>query len=254
MILFLTLKNLEVVLLSKKYVIFKDDDVGKDFDRFKKWIEIVIENDAKAAVGLIGKYMKDKELSSYLNSLEYKKIEIFCHGYSHSNFPFYLRKIWRNNKILPVEFDRNENSHDSSLKKYRRAENKYLDRNTITFGPPGNVWNDRIIDPLLQNGFKIMFSWKMIKYELFKIPLSNNLWQNSFDEYLKIYEKNKNDPIYTLQFHHGALTENQFQLMFEVIDFLRNKENRIFVTPTELLKISKNDKTIFKLMAPENMK
>lgn len=235
-------------------MVFKDDDIGKDIEGFKKWIDLVLKNDAKAAIGLIGKYMKDQELRDYLNSLDKKKIEVFCHGYSHSNLPFFLRKIWRGNRILPVEFDRNFYNHDSSLKKYRRAENKYLDRNAITFGPPGNVWNNSVIDPLLQNGFKLMFSWKKINHDLLKIPLSNNLWQNSLDEYLKVYEKNKNDPIYTLQFHHANLTENQFQLMNEVIGFLKNEESRIFVTPSELLKISKSDKTIFNLMAPENMK
>ena len=40
--------------MTKKYVIFKDDDVGKYFDRLKKWIDIVLKNDAKAAIGLIG--------------------------------------------------------------------------------------------------------------------------------------------------------------------------------------------------------
>ena len=253
MILFLTHKNLEVVLLTKKYVIFKDDDVGKDFERFKRWIDVVIENDAKATVGLIGKYMKDHELRNYINSFDEKTIEVFCHGFSHSHLPFLLRKIWRGNRILPVEFNRNLNSHGSSLKKYRQAENKYLERNAITFGPPGNIWNDSVIDPLLQNGFKLMFSWDKIKHDLFKIPLSDNLRQNSLDEFINIYEKNKNEPIYTLQFHHAALTENQLKITAEVIDFLKIKEKRVFVTPKELLNISKSDKTIFNLIAPENM-
>jgi hypothetical protein len=86
------------------------------------------------------------------------------------------------------------------------------------------------------------------------IPLSDNLKQNSLKEFIKVYEKNKNDPIYTLQFHHASLSEKQFKVMTEVIDFLKNNEDRIFVTPSELLKICKKNVTIYNLMAPKNMR
>jgi hypothetical protein len=258
MILLLTHKNLEVILLAKKYVVFKDDDVGKDFEELKKWINVVLENNAKAAIGLIGKYMKNQELRDFLNSLNGEKIEVFCHGYSHSRLPFLLIKMYRKNRFYPVEFDRDFKSHNLSLKRYRQAENKYLDRKAITFGPPGNIWNDSVINALLQNDFKLMFSWEKAKHDLFTIPLSDNLRQNSLDEFIKVYEKNKNDLIYTLQFHHSSLSEKQFRVMAEVIDFLKNNEDRVFVTlfvtPSELLKISKSDKTIFDLMAPENIR
>ena len=254
MILFLTHKRLEVRLLSKKYVVFKDDDIGRDFENFKKWIDIIFKNDAKAAVGLIGKYLKNKELRNYLNMQNKEQIEVFCHGYSHSYIPFLLRKIYKNNRILPVEFNRNFKSHDSSLKKYRQVENIYLKNKTITFGPPGNIWNDSVIDALLKNNFKLMFSWRKAKQGLLIIPLSANLRQNSLKEFIEVYEKNKNDSIFTLQFHHANLTEKQFTIIAEVINFLKNNENRIFVTPSELLKISKNDITIFNLMAPEKKK
>jgi len=254
MILSLTHKNLEVGLLVKKYVIFKDDDVGRDFENFKKWIDVVIKNDAKAAVGLIGKYLKNNELRNYLNMLNKEQIEIFCHGYSHSHIPFLLRKLYKNNRILPVEFNRNYNSHDSYLKKYRKIESKYLKNNAITFGPPGNIWNDSVIDALIKNNFKLMFSWRKAKHDLLTIPLSANLRQNSLKEFITVYDKNKTNLIFTLQFHHANLTEKQFAITAEVIDFLKNNEDRIFVTPSELFNICKKDKTIFSIMAPENNK
>ncbi len=253
MILILTHKNLEVRLLAKKYVVFKDDDVGRDFENFKKWTNVIINNDAKAAIGLIGKYLKNIELKDYLNTLNKEQIEVFCHGYSHSYIPFLLRKIYKKNRLLPVEFNRNLKSHNSSLKKYRQAESKYLNRKAITFGPPGNVWNDSVIDAVLKNNFKLMFSWRKAKHDLLIIPLSANLRQNSLKEFIEVYEKNKNDIIFTLQFHHANLTEKQFNLTAEVIDYLKNNESRSFVTPSELFKISKSDKTIFNLMAPENI-
>jgi hypothetical protein len=236
----------------KKYVIFKDDDVGKDLLGLKRWIDIVLKNDAKAAIGLIGRYMKNQELIKFLNSLDSDKTEIFCHGYSHKQFPFIIRKIWKNNRLVPVEFDRNSKSHNLSLKKYRNAESKYLKTRAICFGPPGNVWNESVIDPLLNNGFKLMFSWEKVKRDLFTIPLTNNLKHNSIKEFIKDYEKYKDIEIFTLQFHHADLTDRQFNLINKVIDFLKEKENRTFITPSELLEISKKDKDILKLISPVN--
>ena len=236
----------------KKYVIFKDDDVGKDFNSLKKWINIVLKNDAKASIGLIGKYLKNQELNKYLNSLDEHKIEIFCHGYSHSHLPFFLKKIWKTNRLLPVEFDRNSISHDNSLRKYRFVESKYLNKKAVCFGPPGNVWNESVINPLLKNGFKLMFSWRKTKHDLFTIPLSDNLKQRSLKEFINDYNKKKDCRIYTLQFHHANLSERQYELTTEVIDFLKEKENRIFITPSELLEISKKDKDIFGLISPIN--
>lgn len=240
--------------MTKKYVIFKDDDVGKDFEGLKKWTDIVLENDAKATIGLIGKYMKEQELRDFLKTLDENRIEIFCHGYSHSPFPFLIMKKIGRNRIYPTEFDRNFRSHNLSLKKYRKAESKYLDRKAITFGPQGNIWNESVIDALVQNDFKLMFSWEKVGSDLFTIPLSGNLKQNSLDEFIKAYEKGKDSLIYTLQFHHANLSDRQFDLMVEVIDFLKNNEGRVFVTPSELLEISKKDKSIFDLMAPENVR
>ena len=225
--------------LGKKYVIFKDDDAGKDFQGLKRWLDIVIKNDAKGAIGLIGKYMKNQEFSNFLNSLNEEQIEIFCHGYKHGYLPFLVRKIFGKNIIIHSEFNRNFQNHDISLKKYRRFESKYLHKKAITFGPPGNQWNDSVIDALLQNDFKIMFSWRKVKHDLLIIPINANLKQNSLEEFIKIYEKNKDDLIYTLQFHHANLTEKQFELMTKVIDFLKNNEGRIFITPSELLELKK---------------
>lgn len=238
--------------MPNKYVIFKDDDVGKDFIKLKRWIDIVIKNDAKGAIGLIGKYMKDKNLSKFLNNLDEKKIEVFCHGYSHSYLPFLLYKFWKNNRIYPVEFNRNERSHNKSLIKYRKAESKYLKRKAICFGPPGNLWNDSVINPVLQNGFSIMFSSVKTKQDLMTIPISDNYKQDSLEEFIKMYKENANQLIYTLQFHHEDLSEKQLELLPKVIDFLKNKEDRIFVTPSELLEISKKDKNILNLILPKN--
>ncbi len=234
----------------KKYVIFKDDDIGKDIHGLKKWINIIIKNDAKAAIGLIGKYMTNQELVKLLNSLDPLRIEIFCHGYSHGRLPFLLKKIWKKNRILPVEFDRSSKSHNLSLRKYRLAESKFLKKKAICFGPPGNIWNDTITNPLLKNEFKVMFSWRKAKHSLFTIPLSDNLKQSSINEFITDYNKKKDCRIYTLQFHHANLSGKQFDIINEVIDFLKNKENRIFITPSELLEISKKDKDILNLISP----
>ena len=74
--------------MTKKYVIFKDDDAGVDIERLKKWVDVVINNDAKGSIGVIGKHLKNTELREYLNSLNQEKIEIFCHGYYHSHSPY----------------------------------------------------------------------------------------------------------------------------------------------------------------------
>lgn len=237
-------------MLQRKYVIFKDDDVGKDLDNLKKWIDIVLKNDAKAAIGLIGKHLKNNELREHLKSLDKDRIEIFCHGYSHSYLPFLEKRAFGKNRILHAEFDKDIRNHNSSLKRYRKAESQYLDKKAITFGPPGNIWNKSVIDALVQNDFKLMFAWKKIEHGIFTVPLSSNLRQNSLDEFISGYENNKNDLIYTLQFHHANLTEKQFKLTEEVIDFLKNNENRVFIKPSELLDISKNNKEIFNLISP----
>jgi hypothetical protein len=223
--------------LKKKYVIFKDDDVGKDFQGLKKWINIVLKNDAKGAIGLIGKCIKNTEIHDFINSLDQSKIEVFCHGYFHSYLPFFINnKLFNKKRVLRVEFDKDEKNHNRSLAKYRVMENKYLNTKSVTFGPPGNIWNNTVIEPLIKHDFKMMFSWRKVKGNLFTIPLSDNLKQNSLDEFIKRYEKNKDDSIYTLQFHHAELTEQQFDLMVKVIHFLK-KDGRIFVTPSNLLKI-----------------
>jgi hypothetical protein len=235
--------------LKRKYVVFKDDDVGKDFEKLKKWIDVVVENDAKAAIGLIGRYIKNPTLVDYLNTLDPSKIEIFCHGYSHGYFPFLLRKIIGRNKIVPPEFDRTLKSHDSSLSKYRDVEAKHLKQKAITFGPPGNIWNDSIIPALEKHSFKMMFSWWEIKGDILKIPLCANLKQNSLDEFVDVYEKHKDNIIFTLQFHHANLSDKQFDLMADVIDFLKNKEKRVFVTPSDLLSISKKDDEVMSTLS-----
>lgn len=236
----------------KKYVIFKDDDVGKDIDNLKKFLQLILNCNSKAAIGLIGKYLKNQELINYINSLDQDKIEIFCHGYSHGYLPFIFRKIWKKNRIIHVEFDRDSKSHNLSLKKYRIAESKYLKKKAICFGPPGNIWNDNVINPLIENDFKIMFSWRKAKQDLFTIPLSDNLKQSSIDDFINDYNKKKDRRIYTLQFHHANLNDKQFDLINDVIDFLKDKEKRIFILPSELLELSKNDKEIFKLISPIN--
>lgn len=230
-------------------MIFKDDDVGKDFDKLKKWIEVVVKNDAKGTIGLIGKYLNDSELIDYLNSLDPKIIEIFCHGYSHSFYPFLVNRIFRGKSIIPTEFEKDLESHNNSLIKYRELEKKYLEKKALAFGPPGNIWNENVADALVQNDFKMIFSWRKVKDNILTIPLSDNLNQNSFEDFNNDYDKNKDDLIYTLQFHHAKLSQDQFDLMGEVIDFLKNKEKRVFVTPSELLDISKKDKTIFSKMS-----
>jgi len=234
-------------LLNKKYVIFKDDDAGKDLPGLKKWVDVVLSNNAKGCIGLIGRYLKKDDLRMFLKSLDSNKIEVFCHGYSHRYLPFMIHKIVGRNRLIPIEFDKDATSHDLSLKKYRSFEKIYLDTKTVTFGPPGNIWNDSVIQPLIKNDFKIMFSSRIVGGELLTIPVSNNLKGNSLDDFIENYEKNKKDVIYTLQFHHATLSEEQFKLMAEVISFLKNDEKRVFVTPSEILKISKKDKELFNL-------
>ena len=222
--------------MAKKYVIFKDDDVGKDLPSFKKWADIVIKNDAKATVGVIGKYLRDKELVEYLNSLDKDRIEIFCHGYSHSILSTVLRRILGRNRLYPTEFDRNLKNHNNTLKKYRDLEKKYLKFKAITFGPQGNVWNASAISALEKHGFKLMFSWGEIKGKVVRIPLVQNYYQNSLEDFKKYYAKHKDKEIFTLQFHHADLTDEQFKALPAVIDFLKNKEKRVFIIPSELLK------------------
>jgi len=118
-------------------------------------------------------------------------------------------------------------------------ESKYLHKKAITFGPPGNQWNTSVIDALLQNDFKIMFSWRKVKSDLLIIHINGNLSQNSLEEFVKTYDKNKDKPIYTMQFHHAKLSDKQFKLMTEIIDFLKNNEGRVFITPSELLESNK---------------
>lgn len=222
------------------YVLFKDDDAGKDFLKLKKWVNIVLENNAKGAIGLIGKYMKNRLLREFLNSLNPSKIEVFCHGYSHNYLPFLSYKIFGKNYFIKNEFDKTFKNHDKSLKKYRKAESIYLKNKAITFGPPGNLWNDEVPKALVENGFKLMFSWEKNCQGLFTIFITSNFKQNTLEEFIKVYDKNKNDKLFVLQFHHADLSDSQFELIPKVIDFLKNKENRVFVTPSELLEISKN--------------
>ena len=238
--------------MKEKYVIFKDDDVGKDFQRLRRWVDIILKNNAKASIGLIGKYMKKSKIKKYLNSLDKERIEVFCHGYTHNHLPFLLIKIIGRNRIYPTEFDRNSYMHNLSLRRYRKAEEKYLDSKTISFGPQGNIWNGSIVDPLVKKDFKIMFSWRKTDHDIFTIPLCDNLKQNSFEEFLKVYEKNKEKRIYTLQFHHADLSDRQFELINDVIDFFKNKEKRVFVNPKDILEISKKDKEILELISPIN--
>jgi hypothetical protein len=228
-----------------KYVVFKDDDVGKDFDGLKKWIEIILENEAKAAIGLIGKYLKNDNLVAYLKSLDSDNIEIFCHGFTHSQLPYLTNKLLKRNRKPKTEFNKDYKSHFSSLKKYRAVESRYLNTKAIAFGPQGNIRNKNVIKPLLKNDFKLMFAWEKVGGGVFTIPLSDNLKQNTLDEFKKDYEKHKNDVVYTLQFHHANLSEEQFGLMSEVIGFLSKEEGRVFVTPSELLKINEKESILF---------
>ena len=223
--------------MNKKYVVFKDDDAGVATPRLKKWIDVVLKNDGKAAIGLIGKYMKNQELIEYLNSLDKDKIEIFCHGYYHNHFPYLYKKLTKSKETPKTEFNKNFEKHDSSLKQYREDESKYLASSTVSFGPQGNIWNQDVIDALVQNDFKMMFSWEKIKGDIFTIPLSFNYKQNSLEDFIEEYKDHKDDEIVTLQFHHAKLTEEQFDFLSDVIDFLKNKEKRVFVTPSELLKL-----------------
>jgi len=234
--------------LTKKYVIFKDDDAGKDFFSLKKWINIIIENNAKGTIGVIGKNLKNKEFSNYLNSLDKNKIEIFCHGYYHSYIPFILRRMIGRNRIFPNEFDRTEKSHNQSLEKFRIAEKRYLKTKAICFGPPGNEWNEKVVEPLIKNNFKMMFSRSKIKGNIFTIPISKNLKHKSIDEFIKDYQKNKNDAVFTLQFHHADLTEEQFDLIEDAVNFLKNEEKRIFIRPSELIGISHKDKELHDML------
>ena len=235
--------------MVKKFVIFKDDDVGKDFNRLKKWIDIVVNNDGKGSVGLIGKYINNSKLIDYLNSLDSTKIEIFCHGYSHSFFPFLINRIFRGKKIIPTEFDRDLESHNKSLVKYRKLEKKYLKKKALAFGPPGNIWNENVADALLQNDFKMIFSWRKVKDNILTIPLSDNLNHYNFQDFKNDYKKNRDDLIYTLQFHHAKLSDDQFDLIIKVIDFLKHDEKRFFITPSQLFEISKKENAVLDFMS-----
>ena len=237
--------------MSKKYVIFKDDDAGVDLDGLKRWADVVINNDAKGSIGVIGKHLRNPELTSFLNSLDRDKIEIFCHGFYHNHLPYIVNGVFNDREILHTEFDKSVKKHDKSLKKYCEFESKYLNSKAIAFGPQGNIWNKNVIEPLLENDFKLMFSWENVGGGILTIPLSSNLRQNSLDEFIEGYEGNKNDVIYTLQFHHARLSDKNFEVMAEVIDFLKNEQGRIFVTPSELLGVSKENDEIFNLMSCE---
>ena len=226
--------------MKKKYVVFKDDDAGKDTPNLKRWIDVVIKNDAKGAIGLIGKHLKDQDFIDYLNSLDKDRIEIFCHGYYHKHLPYLIKKITKR-EVPKTEFNKDFEKHDDSLKKYRDVESRYLDTRAICFGPQGNIWNDEVIDALVQNDFKMMFAWDKIKGDVFTIPLSLNYGHDSLEEFIEEYEKCKDDKIITLQFHHSNLTEKQFDVLNEVIEYLKNKEKREFVTPSELLKKRKKE-------------
>ena len=228
--------------MKQKYVIFKDDDVGKDLYGLKKWVDIVLENDAKATIGLIGNKLKDTQLVNYLNKLDSNKIEVFCHGYYHSYIPFLAKKILKR-KIMGVEFDRTYSKQDKSLKKYREIEKKHLKKKAISFGPPGNIYNKFVFEALKNNDFKMMFSWQDINKDLVKIPLSSNFREENVNDFIKGYENCKDQEIYTLQFHHADLTSKNLETLPEVIAFLKNKEKRVFVTPSELYKIYKKEKS-----------
>ena len=223
--------------MSKKYVVFKDDDVGKDTPNLKKWIKIILDNDAKASIGLIGKYLKDQDLTEYLNKLNNEKIEIFCHGYYHKQLPYLIANIKGNKELPKTEFNKDFTKQDNSLKQFRSFESKLLKTKAIAFGPQGNIWNDNVIDALVKNDFKMMFAWEKINGEIFTIPLSLNYNQDSLEEFVKDYQEHKDEEIFTLQFHHADLTDKQFENLKEIIDFLKNKEKRIFVTPSELLNL-----------------
>ena len=235
-------------------MIFKDDDVGKDTEKLKKWVELITSNDAKGSIGLIGKYIKDSKIRNFLETIDEKKIEIFCHGYYHGYLPFIERKkLGGRNIFFHVEFDKSRTASENSLKKYRSLESRYLKKKAITFGPPGNIWNEYAIESLEENGFKLMFSWKKINSsKIFTIPLSDNLNKNSFEEFKKSYEQNKNDLIYTLQFHHAKLSDAQFDLIPKVIDFLKKDEKRIFIRPSELMEIPRKDEEILNLISDKD--
>ena len=239
------------MVLIKKYIIFKDDDIGKDLPKLKKWVDIVIKNNGKGSLGVIGKYLKNKKLVDYLKSLEKEKIELFCHGYSHSYLPFLLRNIIGRNRIYPTEFDRSIKSHNNSLEKYRYIENKYLDSKAIVFGPPGNTWNKNVIEPLLKNDFKMMFSWRNVGSGILTIPLIDNFKQNNIEDFIDNYKKKKDKIIYTLQFHHANLSKDQFELIIEIIDFLKNEEKRIFIIPSELIEIKEKDENINRVISDD---
>jgi len=225
--------------LKDKYVLFKDDDAGKQFYKLKKWVDIVLENNAKGSIGLIGKHMKNEQLREFLNSLDSNKIEVFCHGYTHNYLPFLIYKRFGKNRYFKTEFDKSFKSHDKSLKKYREAESKYMNKKAITFGPPGNQWNEDVPKALIENNFKLIFSWEKECTSIFTIFINMNFKQSSLNEFIKDYNKHKNDSLFVLQFHHANLSDKQFELMAEVIDFLKNKEHRFFITPSELLHFDK---------------
>ena len=116
--------------------------------------------------------------------------------------------------------------------KIKSATIKYRIRHRVS---PAGSWT---YNPTVSgSGVDHPDSWYKIKGDIFTVPLSENFKQDSLEEFIKDYKKNKNNKIFTLQFHHANLSDKQFELMKDVIDFLKNKEKRIFVKPSELLKL-----------------
>lgn len=239
--------------MNKKYVIFKDDDAGINLQNLKRWIDIILEKNCKGTIGVIGKYLKNKELREYLNSLNQEEIEIFCHGFSHKRLPYIGKKMFKGKKKFSGEFENSLERHTALIEKYCEYEKKYLNTKAIAFGPQGNKWNENIIKPLIKNNFKMMFSWKNVGGGLLTIPLTINFRKDLLCEFFdhNRYEKNKNDVIYTVQFHHAKFSEQDFEFLPDIIDFLINKEGRISVTPSELYKISQKDEEIYSIMTSE---
>ena len=225
--------------MTVKYVIFKDDDAGKNLPALKKWIDLIVENNAKGCIGLIGKYLTNSELVDYLNSLDSNTIEIFCHGFYHSYFPFLINKMFGKRRVVGVEFDKNYEKHKSYLRKYRELEGRYLKTKALAFGPPGNIYNKSVFKALVDNDFKAMFSWEDIDEKLLRIPLTSNFTQVSLDDFIEGYQNCKDERIYTLQFHHSNLTSKHLEVLPDVIDFLKTKEKRVFINPSDYYSIFK---------------
>jgi len=96
-----------------------------------------------------------------------------------------------------------------------------LNNKAIAIEPPGNQWNEDVPKALVENDFKLIFSWKKVNPGIFTIIISNNFKQNLLEEFIKDYDKHKNDALFVLQFHHATLSDKQFMLIAEVIDFLK---------------------------------